>query len=92
MRTPLGPTQSVRIRGVSLFQGLFNMHKVRLGLHAVAASQWMAVFQVCPQGRVPLWCISNDAHTHTRTHSCDFHFAECSPSISLPFVCTTRID
>ena len=35
MRTPLGPTQSVLIRGASLFQGLFYMHEIRLGPHTV---------------------------------------------------------
>ena len=53
MRTPLGPTQSVLIRGVSLFQGLFYIHKMRLGPHKVSALQWMSIFQGCPQGEVP---------------------------------------
>ena len=57
MRTPLGPTPSVQIRGVSLFQGLFNVHKIHLGPHAVSTLQWVSlhVFQGCPQGRVPLY-------------------------------------
>ena len=35
MQTPLGPTQSVLIRGVSIFQGLFNRRKIHLGPHAL---------------------------------------------------------
>ena len=31
MQTPLGPSQCVMIRGVSLFQGLFYMHKILFG-------------------------------------------------------------
>ena len=55
MRTPLGPTQNVLIRGVSLFQGLFYMRKIRSGPHTVSALQRMSIFQGCPQGRVPLY-------------------------------------
>ena len=55
MRTPLGPTQSVLIRGVALYQGLFSMHKIHSGPRAVSALQWMSAFQGCPQGRIPLY-------------------------------------
>ena len=36
MWTPLGPTQSVLIKGVSLFQGLFDIRKILSGPLAVA--------------------------------------------------------
>ena len=55
MRTPLGPAQKVLIRKVSLFQGLFYIHKIRLGPHAVSAFQGVSTFQGCPQGRAPLY-------------------------------------
>ena len=55
MRTPLGASQSVLIRGLSLFQGLFCTHKICSGMHAVSTLQWMSAFQGCPQGRVPLY-------------------------------------
>ena len=45
MWTPLGPNQKVLIRGVSLFQGLFNICKILLGPNAVPALQWMSAFQ-----------------------------------------------
>ena len=48
-------SQRVLIRGVSLFLGLFNIHKILLGQHAVSALQWMSLVQECPQGRVPLY-------------------------------------
>ena len=54
MRTPLGPSQSALIRGVSLFQGLFCMHKIHSKPHTVFALQWMSAFQGCSQGGVPL--------------------------------------
>ena len=37
-------------RRVSLYQGLFYMRKIRLGLHAVSALQWMPAFRRCSQG------------------------------------------
>ena len=43
MRTPLGPTRRVLIRGVSLFQGLFNIRKILSGPHTVSTLQWMQV-------------------------------------------------
>ena len=55
MPTPLGPSQSVLIRGLSVFQGLFYMHKIHSGLHTVSELQWMSVFQGCPQGGVLLY-------------------------------------
>ena len=55
MWTPLGPTRRVLIKGVSLFEGLFNIHKILLGPRAVSALQWMSIFQWCPQGGVPLY-------------------------------------
>ena len=55
MRAPLGPTQSVLIRRVSLFRGLFDTCKIRLGLHAMSALQWMSLFQGCLLGGVPLY-------------------------------------
>ena len=54
MQTPLGPSQSILIRGVFVFQGLFYIHKISLGPHTVSALQWMPVFQGCSQGWVPL--------------------------------------
>ena len=54
MQAPLGPTQSVLIRGLPLFQGLFYVHKIRSGLYAVSVIQWMSAFQVCPQSKAPL--------------------------------------
>ena len=57
MQTPLGPSQNVLIRGVSLFHGLFlYICKICSGLHPVSALQWMSVFQGCPQGEVLLYC------------------------------------
>ena len=50
MRTPLRPSQSVLIRGVALYQGLFNIRMVLLGQHTMLALQWMSLFQGCPQG------------------------------------------
>ena len=50
MQTPLGPTQSIQIREVSLFPGLFNIRKIHSGPHAVSAIQWMSLFQGCSQG------------------------------------------
>ena len=44
MWTPLGPTQSVLIRELSLFQGLFNILKILLGPHPVSALQSMSLF------------------------------------------------
>ena len=55
MQTSLGPTQCASIGGVSLFQGLFNIHNVHSGMHAVSALQWISLFQGCPQGGVPLY-------------------------------------
>ena len=46
MRTPLGLTQSVLIKGVPLFQELFSICKVRSGPLAVSALQWMSVCRV----------------------------------------------
>ena len=57
MRIPLGPTQSVLIRGVSLFQGLFNIRKILSGPHTMSALQWMPIFQGCVQGGVPLYTV-----------------------------------
>ena len=61
MRTPLGPSKSVLIRGVSLFQGLFyiqKIHNVRLGQHTVSTLQWIPTvgvrIQGCLEGGVPL--------------------------------------
>ena len=55
MWTPLGPIQSVLIRGVSSFQGLLNMGKIHSGPHAVSALLWMSLFHGCLQGGVPLY-------------------------------------
>ena len=60
MQTPLGPTQSVLVREVSLFRGVIYVHTVRLGWHAVSALQWMFVFQGYPQGGVPLYLFHDD--------------------------------
>ena len=65
MQTPLGLTQIVLIRGVSLFQGLFYMHEICLGLHAVSALDLMSVFQGCLQGRVPL-CVLQKAKSSSQ--------------------------
>ena len=53
-RTPFGPTQSFLIKGLALFQCLFIINKIRLGLHAVPTVQWMSLFQGCPQGVLSL--------------------------------------
>ena len=37
LQTSLGPPQSVLIRGLSSFQGMFTIRKIRLRLHAVSA-------------------------------------------------------
>ena len=58
MQTPLGPTQRVLIRGVSLFQGLFYRRKICLGPHAVSALQWMFLFQR-GGNKVGFHCINN---------------------------------
>ena len=50
IQTPLRLTQSVLIRGISLFQRLFYMHEIHLGLHAVSILKWMSVFQGYLQG------------------------------------------
>ena len=60
MRTALGPTQRIPIRGVSLFQGLFNRGKILSGPHAVSTLQWMSVFQGCPKDGVPLYFLVRD--------------------------------
>ena len=64
MWTPLGPTQSVLIKGVSSFQGLFYIHKTCLGPHTVSTLQWMSIFQGCPQGGVPLYWGNLRVGTH----------------------------
>ena len=56
-QTLLGSFQSVLIRGVSLFQGLFYIHKIRSGPHAVSVLQWMSAFQGCPQTGFHCKCI-----------------------------------
>ena len=55
MQTPLGPTQSDLIREVSVFQGSFYVHEIRMGPHTLSALDWMSIFQGCLQGRVPLY-------------------------------------
>ena len=53
MRTPLGPSHSVLIREVSLFQGLFNICKILQD----SALPWMSLFRGFLQGRVPLYVL-----------------------------------
>ena len=53
--TPLGLSHSVLIRGVSLFQGLFNIRKILMWPFPVSALLWMSAFQGCSQGRAPLY-------------------------------------
>ena len=58
MQTPLGPSPSVLLKGVPLFQELFYIRKIHSGPHAVSALQWMSVFQEYLQGGVPLYTMT----------------------------------
>ena len=68
MGTVLGLTEIVLIRGVSLFHGLFAIHKVCLGPCTVPALEWMLLFQECLQGKrsteYPIVFNSVQAHVH----------------------------
>ena len=58
MQTPLGPSQSVLIRGVPLFQGFFIYTRyVRDRTQSPPTLQWISAFQGCPQGRVLLYML-----------------------------------
>ena len=67
---PLGPTQTVLIEEVSLFQGWMC-----LVLYAVPALTLMSVFQGCSQGGVPLYSLGG-AHSIYYWNGNDSHILE----------------
>ena len=68
MRTPLGPSRSVLIRGVSLFKGLLYICKMHSGAHALSVLEWMSVSQGCPQGRFPHALYHGGAFQEEKVH------------------------
>ena len=76
---PLGPTQSVLIKGASLlqvwpyFRGCFT-HKHMFGTGAMSALEWMSIFQGCPQGGgVPLYWGNFHVGMHLDFHKTTVH-------------------